>query len=252
MAGCIDINDYIAGMIYQPFPTYNGGKSGAGTYQNIINHIPKCDLFIDACTGNNSIVSKFKILPSRIILNDIDNIIYKALVDAVFKSLDNIPEETTVQVLNMDYSALIKKYDDGRAGTFFYFDPPYLISSRTSAKQLYQYNWIDSQHEEFIKRMLKMKSQVMISHYPCKMYDQAFKKWHSFTFKSTTRGGLREEKIYMNYATPSLIQDYSYVGNNFTDRQRIKRKAERLHSKLSNLPALEKAAILSTLLKIQA
>jgi hypothetical protein len=48
-----------------------GGKAGNGTYQAIINHIPKCDVFIDAMVGNGGIFFNLN-LPALTVINDID------------------------------------------------------------------------------------------------------------------------------------------------------------------------------------
>lgn len=261
--------------IIQPYKTYNGGKSGNGTYQNIINHIPKCRIFIDAMVGNGGIVSNLN-LPSITIINDIDLSIIndykinlsKGIIDnniytGVSADIDQnifVGQKQEIILENLDFPELIDKYDYSdisgikdislyASDIFFYFDPPYLKSTRRNQKDLYKFDWDKNQHIKFINRSLTVKSNCMISHYPCKLYDEAFNSWNKFDFVSTTRNGQRIERIYMNYSKPLLLQDFRYLGKDFTDRQRLKRKAERLNKKLNNLPDEEKIYLFSSLLK---
>jgi hypothetical protein len=51
----------------------------------------------------------------------------------------------------------------------------------------------------------------------------------------------------MNYPEPFELHDYSYLGDNFRERERIKRKKARWTERLKSMPALERFAILSVL-----
>ena len=85
----------------KPHTTYNGGKAGNGTYQNIINHIPKCDTFIDAMVGNGEIFFNLN-LRTLTVINDID----KSVIDRYNQA--SVPG---IVVENKDYAGIIKKYD---------------------------------------------------------------------------------------------------------------------------------------------
>lgn len=224
-------------MIDRPFPSYFGGKAGNGTYQTIINNIPQCDVFIDAMVGNGGVVCNLN-LPGITVINDIDS----RIIDAY-----NINHEHNVVKENLHVLDLIAKYDNNGHGTVFYFDPPYLMSSRKSVKRQYRYEWNLCDHKAFIARALTVRSYCMISHYPCPLYDEAFKDWNRITFQSFTRQGMATERIYFNYEIPTVLQDYRYIGKDFTDRQRIKRKISRTIKKLQALPAVERNAILNQL-----
>ena len=49
----------------------------------------------------------------------------------------------------------------------------------------------------------------------------------------------------MNYPEPFELHDYSYLGDNFRERERIKRKKDRWVLRLEQMPTLERFAILS-------
>jgi hypothetical protein len=63
-----------------------------------------------------------------------------------------------------------------------------------------------------------------------------------------TRGGPRTEKLWFNY---DIDRRYwaGYAGKNFTDRQRIKRKAQRWGQKYRALPNAERLAVLAAIME---
>jgi DNA adenine methylase len=222
----------------KPFKTYNGGKEGNGTFQNIINYIPKCNRFIEVFAGNAAITRHIK-RPLLTVINDLDVEVYQQLLSL---------ESPSIIVENLGYEALIVKYDCKLLNPFFYFDPPYLMETRRSKQRLYKHDWTDEQHVKFLSMVVKVKSNCMISHYPCPMYDLELEGWTTFDFESSTRNGMRTERIYMNYPPPQILQDYSFLGKDFTERQQIKRKTQRLLDKLERLPHLERTALLSAVI----
>jgi hypothetical protein len=85
----------------------------------------------------------------------------------------------------------------------------------------------------------------MISHYPCELYDNELAGWIWHDYKSMTRHGLADERIYMNYPTPTVLHDYSYIGTNFTKRQTLKRSKTNILNKLDRLDPLLRNAVLA-------
>jgi DNA adenine methylase len=235
-----------AQKIIQPFKTYNGGKSGNGVYQQIINLIPKCDVFIDAMVGNGGIASRLR-LPAVTVINDYDAGVIDKYVCVITTDI-NVYGGHGIFKENLHSRALIDKYDYGTR-SFFYFDPPYLKSTRRSSRDLYKHEWTESDHVEFLSKVVNMKSKCMISHYPCTLYNEALKGWHTHTFEAQTRQGKAIECLYMNYPAPAVLQDYRYIGKDFTDRQRIKRKISRWVAILERLPVNERSAIISEIIQ---
>lgn len=221
----------------RPRPTYNGSKAGNGTYQNIINFIPKCDVFIDAMVGNGGIVCNFN-YPGYTIINDVD----AGIIDGFDSDGHGVTKE------NLHVLDLIDKYDPRFTNAFFYFDPPYLKNTRKSQKNLYAYEWDLEDHQKFLSRILTVKNNCMISHYPCDLYNEKLSNWYKHQFMSNTRHGLAMENIYMNYPPPTILQDYSYVGKDFIDRQRIKRKIARWLNKMETMEEVERNALLRSII----
>lgn len=93
-----------------------------------------------------------------------------------------------------------------------------------------------------------VRNDVMISHYPCSLYDKFLKSWNTHDFESQTRNGKAVERIYMNYPKAEVLQDFRYLGKDYRERQRIKRKIHRQLEKLKNMPADERTGILSAVI----
>ncbi|MCL4639329.1 MAG: DNA adenine methylase [Olivibacter sp.] len=224
----------------KPLRTYFGSKNAHGAYQNIISLIPRCNVFVDAMVGNGGIAGNL-MLPDLTILNDIDRTIIDGFV------FNGQPSKTIV-LENVDYRKLINKYDKG-SDTVFYFDPPYLISTRSSRRRVYRYDWSDQDHVDFLALVKNIQSNVLISHYPCELYDNRLAEWRTHDFTIQSRGGQKRERVYMNFEVPEILQDFRYIGKDYTDRQRIKRKISRHLSRLKRLEGNERVAVLSAIIE---
>lgn len=218
----------------QSFPTYlpdmgyHGSKGGNGTWQQILSRIPKCDLFIEAMAGSGILSSKITPDLCSTVTNDL--------------------ERSCKSDLHLDYTAVIDKYDCATGLTVtFYFDPPYMFSTRKSQRKVYKIEWSENDHDAFLARVLTVKSNCMISHYPCSKYDLALQSWRSVTYASMTRKGLAAEKLWLNYPEPKVLLMPNKVGSDCWQRQAINRKIKRLISKLSQLEQAESAAIITGL-----
>ncbi len=225
----------------KPFKTYNGGKSGAGVYQNIINNIPKCEIYLEPMVGNGGIVYNLN-LPGTTVINDVDG----SVMDAHFKTMSQ-HSYSHVMFFQEDYKVVLNRFD-GVPNAFFYFDPPYHFDTRKSKRNIYKYEWSHEQHVDFLQRAVNIKSNCMISHYSCELYDTMLKGWRTFDFACMTRNGQRTERIYMNYPEPEILQDYSYTGSDYKERQRIKRKVSRHLKRLEAMPLDERNVIISSII----
>jgi hypothetical protein len=92
---------------------------------------------------------------------------------------------------------------------------------------------------------------VILSGYPSTLYDELLSGWKSFEIQVRNRRGVRTEKIWFNY-TLDRVHWCRYAGKNFTDRQRIKRKAESWGKRYQALPYAERLAVLSSIMAVEA
>lgn len=69
--------------------------------------------------------------------------------------------------------------------------------------------------------------------------------------EAMTRGGrLATEWLWFNYQKPHALHDYRYLGEDFRERERIKRKKQRWVKRLKMMPHLERYALLSAIREV--
>ena len=64
------------------------------------------------------------------------------------------------------------------------------------------------------------------------------------------QAGVRTEKLWLNF-TPERLFWASFAGKNFTDRQRIKRKAESWAKRYRAMPPGERLAVLAAMMAVE-
>lgn len=230
----------------QGIGTYFGGKGGSGTYQAIINKIPPHSIYVEPFLGAGAIMRYKK--PALINVGmDLDYNIINSWVEYI---KNNVLEGYKIIVFNgIDYLRELERDPEiVRGKCFIYCDPPYLIESRSDQRPHYLFEMNRSEHENLLRVIKDIKyAMIAISCYKNDLYAEYLKDWNCYTFNGTTRGGSRREFLYMNYPEPTELHDYSFLGNDFIDRGRIKKKINRHIKRLKNLPILEQKAILSSL-----
>lgn len=131
-----------------------------------------------------------------------------------------------------------------------YSDPPYLHYTRTSTRR-YRFDYEEQDHIELLELLKSLPCSVMISGYPSHLYDELLTDWASLELQVMNQGGVRTEKLWFNF-TPDRVHWSRFVGKNFTDRQRIKRKAESWGRRYQALPRPERLAVLSSIMAVEA
>ena len=136
--------------------------------------------------------------------------------------------------------------------TLIYLDPPYMFSTRRSQRQIYRYELTDAQHQQLLASISNLGCMVMISGYWSEMYADALCGWRTSTFKTRTRGGnTATEWLWMNFPEPLELHDYQYLGKNFRERERIKRKTQRWKNRLLAMKPLDRMAIMAAISEIR-
>jgi DNA adenine methylase len=226
-------------IIPHPSMRYPGGKGAPGAYHTIINHIPKCDVFVEAMVGGGAV---FKHLNTdcRIVINDCDS----SCIDAY----DYASCYPGLNIYNVDYADLIAKYGYAGLGkVVMFFDPPYMLPTRKNGSLLYTHEWQLKDHERFLTAIQDVPFHVMITHPYHALYASALNHFYRVPFTYKIRHGMMNDLLWMNFPPPTELQDYRYIGKDFTDRQRIQRKIKREIDKLSELEPLERNAIIQAI-----
>ena len=134
-----------------------------------------------------------------------------------------------------------------RGDELIYADPPYLRSVRSSKRPLYEHEfWTDSQHKSLLRLLKKLPCHVILSGYWSKLYASILSDWRTVTYPAVKRSGETvTEYLWCNFPEPKQLHDYRYLGDDFRERERIKRKKKRWIAKLKAMPRLERLAILA-------
>lgn len=131
-----------------------------------------------------------------------------------------------------------------------YCDPPYLHKTRSSTRR-YRFDYREQDHVELLKILKGLSCSVILSGYPSTLYDEQLTGWNTIELQVMNQGGVRTEKLWFNF-TPDRVHWCRYAGKNFTDRQRIKRKAESWGKRYQALPRPERLALLSSIMAVEA
>ena len=138
---------------------------------------------------------------------------------------------------------------DYRGSELVYCDPPYLQRTRSSGRR-YRFDYEESDHIELLTLLKSLPCQVILSGYPSTLYDELLDGWRSLELQVMNQAGVRTEKLWFNF-TPDRVHWASYAGNNFTDRQRIKRKAANWGKRYAALPRAERVAVLAAMMAVE-
>ncbi len=217
---------------------YPGGKGNA--YHQIINRIPPHEIYIEAFAGGAAVALTKK--PAQInFLIDRDRDAIQTL------RAENRPHADWRFIWGDALQWLDAFVWQGQE--FVYLDPPYLKSTRRDPnRDLYTHEMTEAQHVELLDIARRLPCCVMISGYYSVLYTNTLTDWHFHKFKTMTRGGLpATEYLWMNYPPPDRLHDYRYLGSDFRERERIKRKTKRWVANLRDMPSLERQAILSAI-----
>ena len=94
-----------------------------------------------------------------------------------------------------DWSEIIRRYD--APYTAFYLDPPYLPSTRSSAKY-YKCEMTEDDHEELINALKSIKGKVILSGYRSELYDSL--QWGRKDVElKNLHGKVKTECLWHNY-----------------------------------------------------
>lgn len=217
--------------------SYFGSKGTSGLCQPIISIMPPHDTYIETHLGGGAIMRR-KPPALRNIAIDLDP---KPL--AVFKC------DYPVEKIQGCAHQFLSTYPY-RGRELVYCDPPYLHDTRSSIRR-YRFDYKEQDHIELLEILKGLPCSVILSGYPSTVYDGLLTDWGTLELQVMNQGGVRTEKLWFNF-TPDRVYWSRYAGKNFTDRQRIKRKAESWGRRYQALPRAERLAVLSSIMAVEA
>lgn len=210
--------------------SYPGGKGTA--YQQIINLMPPHKIYIETHLGGGAIMRNKK--PAEINIGiDLDE-----RVIASWRNNCSI----NINLLQTDACDFLSTYDfDG--SELIYCDPPYLTETRRKHK-IYRHEYTREDHLKLLNLLIHVPCRVIISGYDNPLYHDKLTDWHSRSFSVVTRQGKALETVWFNYPPPVRLHDERYIGTNFREREKIKRRLNNLKKKIANMNESERHALL--------
>ena len=216
--------------------SYFGSKATSGLCQAIIAMMPPHDTYIETHLGGGAIMKR-KPPALRNIGIDLDP-------EAIADFECNYP----VKLINGCAHQFLANYDY-QGSELIYSDPPYLRRTRTSGR-MYRFDYEEQDHVELVELLKTLPCHVILSGYPSALYDDLLSGWRSLELQVMNQGGVRTERLWFNFIV-DRVHWATYAGKNFTDRQRIKRKAARWATRYEALPRAERLAVLAAMMAVE-
>lgn len=223
-----------------------GSKGGAGVWQRIISEMPPHDLYVEAFAGTGQVLLHKRPAQASIAI-DSD----AAACAGLKRSLHaRNGEAAGVSVICGDAISWLGKHRGKfNARTVVYLDPPYLFETRADRGRRYYGHEFGEEwlHGEMLALLSRIDTPVLISGYRSALYDRTLAHWRRVDYRTATRGGGVTESLWCNFAPPAQLHDYRFLGTNFRQRERIKRKKARWLAKLRRMTPVESAAVLAAI-----
>ncbi|MBN8676689.1 MAG: DNA adenine methylase [Chitinophagales bacterium] len=226
--------------IILPNAHYFGGKGAAGVVHRIINETPRHEVFVSGFLGHCAVM-RHKRPAARNIGVEINPDVIQTWSRAEYApgwAASQKVEVLPASFLDLEAPEFLKP------STFVYLDPPYMHETRTS-RHRYPFELTDNEHRALLEKIKGLPCMVALSCYDSGMYRAALEGWRKIKFPAQSRGGLRTETLYMNYPAPApdALHDARYIGENFRQREKSKRRIETILRKVNRLSAEERAVL---------
>jgi site-specific DNA-adenine methylase len=212
---------------------YAGGKGRC--YQRIINLMPPHRVYIELFLGSGAVLLNKR--PAEISIGIESD-------EQVFSSWSDWSAPST-RIEHRDAFEFLKSYTF-TPDHLLYADPPYLPCTRRKGR-VYRHDLNEAGHIHLLTQLTQLSCAVMISGYPSEMYDRMLHDWHKTSFQAGSHVGRRHEVVWQNFEPSPVLHDYSHLGDDFRERERLKRKADRWRRRLQAMPERERRALLSAI-----
>lgn len=253
---------------------YPGGKSVGGIFQRIINEIPPHSIYVEPFLGNGAVMRRKK--PAiRSFGIDLDADVFDHWrgheIDGLelyccdgiewlkhFFGLYRVTPDSARQLQLFSVAEFgdppshsATSNGDGAEyvdRAFVYADPPYDMDSRRNKRPIYKHQFDEDQHAELLRVLKQLCSFVMVSSYDSALYRSEFSDWRLIQIPTTNRANSpATECLWMNYPPPCELHDYSYLGSDKRERERIRRRIKNWSRGVARLPSLERNAIVDAI-----
>jgi DNA adenine methylase len=205
---------------------YPGGKGGL--FRRLINLIPPHRVYIETHLGGGAVLRNKRPAEQSIGIE----------LDAQVLAAWSMEEVPGLRLVHGDATEFLRQYDFC-GDEFVYVDPPYVRTARRRP-QIYRCELDDDAHEELLTVVDRIPAKVMVSGYANPLYQRRLPHWHRVEFAAGSHGLRHSEVVWLNYEPPDIPFDTRYAGDTFRERQRIKRKQERLRRRIQTMAPIER------------
>lgn len=212
---------------------YPGGKGK--TYQHIINLMPVHRVYIETHLGGGAVM-RHKLAAAKNIGIDADT---RAIAAWATDSLAH------VEVLSGRAEDFLADYPF-QGDELVYVDPPYHPATRRQ-ERVYRLDYTEEDHERLAALLRRLPCMVILSGYANPVYERVLGDWRTKTFEAKTHVDVRTETLWFNFEPPTQLHDSRYVGDDFRERQTIRRRMDRLQERITRMDAIERAAFMQWL-----
>lgn len=109
-----------------------------------------------------------------------------------------------VTVENKDAKAIMAQHD--AATTLHYVDPPYVLETRSDAGSDYAFEMDNDDHAELLTFLRGLRGMVILSGYPCALYDDLLPDWRRIERQALADGAApRTEVLWINPAATDRL-----------------------------------------------
>lgn len=212
---------------------YPGGKGKC--YQQLINLMPPHDTYIESHIGGGAVLLNKKPAKRNIGIDKDPRVIRH------WKS-QSIPN---TEFINDDALNFFSAHQF-TGNELVYSDPPYLPETRRRDR-VYRHDYSAGDHKKLLSTIQTAQCMVMISGYDNELYNDVLTSWRKVTFDAKTHTGIRTECVWLNFAPAKALHDSRHIGDTYRDRQTVKRRQERLQTRIRSMPSVERHALIEWL-----
>lgn len=217
--------------------SYFGSKATSGLCQAIISIMPPHVTYIETHLGGGAIMKR-KPPSLESIGIDIDQ-----------QPLSVFECSYPVQLINGCAHEFLRNYKYN-GNELIYSDPPYLAITRSSQRK-YRFDYQEQDHMDLLELLKTLPCHIILSGYPSLLYDRILSDWNTIELQVMNHAGVRTEKLWFNFVV-DRVHWASFAGKNFTDRQRIKRKAATWKKRYFTMPKNERLAVMAALMEVES
>ncbi|PHS25479.1 MAG: DNA methylase [Robiginitomaculum sp.] len=221
--------------------SYLGAKTQSGTWQRILGAMPPHDTYIELFLGSGAIMNRraaLGIAAMRTIGVEIDRSVVAKF--GYPEGTEILNKDALWYLRQMEPGPILSGGDPSYGKVLIYADPPYMLETRTS-RHRYAHDFTHDDHVALLSALKALECDMILSGYPSALYDEMLDDWRKTEFQAMTRGGVRTECLWMNYAQYKPFW-HTIAGENSAERWRISKKSKRWGHRLARLPDAEKMA----------